>query len=89
MLLEAHTITIPALAEREADINEYGELGLTIRQAYGEAACQAANPDHHATDAETSAADTIANVLHWLADEGGDISQALSRARHHYLEESA
>ncbi len=89
MLLETHTITSPALAEREADITEYGELGLRVRQAFGLAACEAGSPDHDVRDAETSATDTIANVLHWLADEGGDVSQALSRARHHFIEESA
>ena len=31
MLLETHAIMVPALAEREADINEYGELGLKLR----------------------------------------------------------
>jgi len=89
MLLESQTITVPALAERDADINEYGELSLKLRQAFGLAACEAGNPDHASTDAEASAADTIANVLHWLADEGADISQALSRARRYFVEESA
>lgn len=89
MLVKTHVIMVPALAEREADINEYGELGLKLREAFGQAACEAGNPDHAGVDAETSAADTIANVLHWLADEDGDASKALSRARHHFIEERA
>jgi hypothetical protein len=89
MLLESQTITVPALAERDADINEYGELSLKLRQAFGLAACEAGNPDHDATNAETSAADTIANVLHWLTDEGGDVSRVLSRARCYFAEETA
>ena len=40
-------------------------------------------------DAATGAADTIANVLHGLADEGGDVFKALSRARHQFMEERA
>lgn len=89
MLLESQTITVPPLAERDADINEYGELSLKLRQAFGLAACEAGNPDHDATNAETSAADTIANVLHWLTDEGGNVSRVLSRARCYFVEESA
>ena len=60
--MKTHVIMVPALAEREADINEYGELGLKLREAFGQ---------------------------HWLADEDGDVSRALSRARHHFIEERA
>ena len=51
MLVETHAIVVPALAEREADINEYGALGLKLREAFAQAACEAGNPDHAGVDA--------------------------------------
>ena len=71
MLLESHTVYLPAQAELDADRAEYGEIGTKCRAQYGEAACDAGNPDHVQVLAEESAPDAIANILHYVEYEAG------------------
>ena len=66
MLLESHNVYVPALAELDADRAEYGEIGTKCRAQYGEAACDAGDPDFEVSDCETSASDAIANILHYV-----------------------
>jgi hypothetical protein len=71
MLLETKIVHIPALRERQADLNEYGHLGLKVRATFGEAAIDAGTPDFGQNDARTDAVDAIANILHHLIYEHG------------------
>jgi hypothetical protein len=59
---------------------------------YGLAAVEAGAPDFPDGEgleaAQTGAVDAIANVLHYLANEGGDVEAAVRSARHNFEEES-
>lgn len=63
------------------------------RAAYGEKAVPVGNPDHadSMTDPElginTSASDTIANILHYVDSLGGDTAKVLRLASMHYSAE--
>jgi hypothetical protein len=65
-LMESVIVHVPAQPELDADQAEYGTLSLKNRAFYGQAACQAGNPDHSGLDPFTSAVDTITNVLHYM-----------------------
>lgn len=87
MLLDRLTVYVPAQRERDADLAEHGCLAVTTRAAFGEAACEAGDPDHGASDTRTSAIDTIANVLHSVArlapddvDDGGAAELVATRS---------
>lgn len=61
---------------------------------FGARAVDVGTPDRgqngaDADGATTDAGDTIANVLHWLESQGGDVDRALERARRDYFAESA
>jgi hypothetical protein len=72
VLLTTVSTHVPASEEVDADLSEYGTLGLNTRASFGAAAAQVGSPDSGVTDARTTALDVVANVLHWLADEDPD-----------------
>lgn len=71
MLLESKIVQVPAGREREADLNEYGHLGLKVRAGFGQAAIEAGTPDYGQDAEETDAVDAISNILHHLSYHAG------------------
>lgn len=88
MLMQTLLVSVPALEERDADVAEYGHLGIKVRAAFGEAAMDAGAPDE-CEDERTRAIDTIANILHCLgySEAGMDMRAVLDMALHNYEEE--
>lgn len=88
MICETHTVHIPAQAERDADIAEYGHIGRACSDQYGLAAIEAGAPDYPDGEtieaAQTGAVDAIANVLLYLESVGGDTDAALRSATSHF-----
>lgn len=96
MLMQHKSVLVPAKTERDADLAEFGSLSTKTLAGFGGAACAAGNPDHELVTPSESAADTIANVLHWLAahldgDDGevdGKVEAALDTALMNYRAEA-
>lgn len=80
MLLESHMVNVPAQREIDADLNEYGQMGNKVRASFGGAAGEAGCPDAGFQEPRETAIDTIANVLHWL-DQNGVTSDGASVVR--------
>jgi hypothetical protein len=83
MELQELTVSVPA------PLHEGGEITRARLAAFGEAAAQVGSPDYGmngsgADGAETDGADAIANLLHWIASQGGDVDLALERARRNF-----
>lgn len=87
MLLDRLVVLIPAQEEIDADLSEYGELSLKCREQFGSAAVYAGDPDRDFNDPQTSAGDTIANILHWLKDADGDPEKAIRDGLMHFQAE--
>lgn len=88
MLLATRTVHVPAQPEIDADLAEYGHIGTALRAQYGEAACEAGDADQGADGPETSATDTIANVLHYAVSQGVDVDAVMRRALDHFHAET-
>jgi hypothetical protein len=88
MICDTRTVNVPAQAEIDADLAEYGHVGRACQNQYGEAAVEAGAPDFPDGPPDeaqqTGAVDAIANVLLWLAEEGGDPDAALRSASDHF-----
>lgn len=91
MLMQHKSVLVPAKTERDADLAEFGSLSTKTLAGFGGAACAAGNPDHELVTPSESAADTIANVLHWLAahlDDDDEVEAALDTALMNYRAEA-
>lgn len=90
MLLEALVVYVPATPERDADISEFGRLSQKTEASFGEAACQAGDPDFAENDPPEAAIDAITAILHWLSynGQGEDIERVLRCAKRHFDEET-
>lgn len=85
MLLKAKVVYVPAQPEIDADLSEYGHTGTKVRATYGEAACDAGDPDDDTI--ESHVIDALTNILHYAAREDVDIDKVLRVAHRHYIEE--
>lgn len=83
MLLDTRTVNVPAQEEIDADLDEYGHIGIRCRAEYGNAAVDAGAPDSNEDD-RTCAIDAIANILHWLEDKEVSPAGVLDMALTHF-----
>jgi hypothetical protein len=77
------TTTIPDLVGpgvRDGD----GELSNEARAEFGRAAVDLGTPDRGLNDERTDAVDTLANVMHWLHEQGIDPGPVLQSACRHF-----
>ncbi len=86
MKLIQKTTKVPACSqqgERDAE----GKLTNAVRAQFGRAAVDVGTPDRGENDQRTDAVDAVANILHWLNDNGIDQITVLESASGHFLAE--
>jgi hypothetical protein len=83
MKLAEKQTTVPALTRR-AERDAEGNLTNAVRAEFGRAAVDLGTPDRGLNDDITDAVDTVANVMHWLHEQGIDPAPALESARRHF-----
>ena len=81
-LIEKRT-TVPALTE-PGERDPEGEITNAARAEFGRAAVDVGTPDRGLNDDSTDAADTLANVMHWLHEQGIDPAPVLQSACRHF-----
>lgn len=70
MLTRTVTAQVPAQEEIDADLAEWGSIGVKVCAQYGQAAIEVGAPDYgngYGNGIETDAADAITNILHFAA----------------------
>jgi hypothetical protein len=81
-LIEKRT-TVPALTE-PGERDREGEITNAARAEFGRAAVDLGTPDRGLNDDRTDAVDTLANVMHWLHEQGIDPAPVLQSASRHF-----
>jgi hypothetical protein len=81
-LIEKRT-TVPALTE-PGERDREGEITNAARAEFGRAAVDVGTPDRGLNDDSTDAVDTVANVMHWLHEQGIDPALVLRSAARHF-----
>lgn len=85
MLLRSKIVHVPAREEIDADLSEYGFIGIKCKAAYGAAGVEAAAADFEQNDDQTNVVDALANIMHHCAyDKDLDFDGALDTARMHF-----
>jgi hypothetical protein len=81
-LIEKPT-TVPALTE-PGERDPGGEITNAARSEFGRAAVDVGTPDRGLNDASTDAVDTVANIMHWLHQQGIEPAPILQSAVRHF-----
>lgn len=81
-LIEKRT-SVPALTE-PGEHDRGGEITNAARSEFGRAAVDVGTPDRGPNDESTDAVDTVANVMHWLHQQGIEPAPVLRLAGRHF-----
>jgi hypothetical protein len=81
-LIEKRT-TVPALTE-PGEHDRGGEITNAARCEFGRAAVDVGTPDRGLNDESADAVDTVANVMHWLHQQGIEPAPVLRLAGRHF-----
>lgn len=82
MLLKRQIVLLPAQEEIDADLAEYGSIGMKVAAEYGRAAVDVGAPDKEGPQTELT--DTLANIMHYANYYEHDFEAALVSARNHF-----
>lgn len=94
MLMQTRIVAVPDQSELDADNSDPDLDGLSPATcaAFGAAALEVGSPDYSREDLETSAQDTITNVLHTVARntplDGEGVEDLVRRALDRWTEET-
>jgi hypothetical protein len=83
MKLIDKTVKVPA-GSLSTERDEEGNLTNAVRAEFGRAAVDVGTPDRGLNDERTDAVDVLANVMHWLHEQGIDPAPVLQSARRHF-----
>jgi len=83
MKLIDKTVKVPARS-LSTERDEEGNLTNAVRAEFGRAAVDVGTPDRGLNDQRTDAVDALANVMHWLHEQGIDPAPVLHSAARHF-----